>query len=297
MNSTGRYIVALCIGFSAALLGWSVLELILSLQHLFPGYTLLLICSGGLSTAAMTAVIASMEGILHKNTSKLYREWGMGILWGLAGGTIGALAGQFLFGILLPETLMPDSFRNSYLTARIISWAIMGFFIGTAEGFRIRSLQKIQAGMAAGLIGGALGGAIVEGAMIFYPSDSWLKLPGFLIMTLGTSLLTNLIETVSAPGVFRVLTGASKGRKYLINQKKTRVGSHGGCDISIKGNDSIPPFAVNLKRRGKELLIEGIGDFKVSVNDDFIPAGKDQILKYDDVIKVGDCKFLYEVRQ
>lgn len=294
MNSTGRYVVSLCLGLTAAILGWSILELILSLQERFPSYAILLLTTGGLSTAAMTAVIASMEGILHKDGAKIRTEWTMGLIWGLAGGMIGAIFGQFFFNLLLPDTAMVDSYRYSYFIARIISWAIMGMFIGTAEGLRARSVQKIQAGIIAGLAGGIAGGAIVEAAMLFFPTDSWLKLPGFMIMTMGTALLTILIEIKTSPGVFRVLNGSSKGRKYLINQKKTRIGSLNSCDISIKGSEKIPPLAVTLKRKGKELMLHTENKFRVLVNDDFI---ENCTLKYDDVIKIGDSKFLFEVRQ
>ncbi|MBF9017642.1 MULTISPECIES: FHA domain-containing protein [unclassified Oceanispirochaeta] len=294
MNSSGRYIVSLCMGLTAAILGWSVLELILSLQESFPSYTVLLLATGGLSTAAMTAVIASIEGILHKNSSKINREWTMGLVWGFAGGMIGAIAGQFFFNLILPDSVLPESYRNSYFAARIISWAIMGMFIGTAEGLRARSSQKIQAGIIAGLTGGIAGGAIVEGAMLFFPADSWLKLPGFMIMTMGTALLTILIEVKTSPGVFRVLNGTSKGRKYLINQKRTRMGSHPGCDISISGSDKVPGIAVSLKRKGMEIILQAENNFRVLVNDDYV---ENCSLKYDDVIKIGNSKFLYEVRQ
>lgn len=294
MNSGGRYVVSLCMGLTAAILGWSILELILSFQEEFPSYTILLLTSGGLSTAAMTAVIASMEGILHKNGAKIRTEWTMGLLWGLAGGMIGAISGQFFFTLILPDTALSESYRYTYFAARILSWAIMGMFIGTAEGLRARSVQKIQAGIIAGLAGGIAGGAIVETAMLFFPTDSWLKLPGFMIMTMGTALLTILIEIKTSPGIFRVLNGTSKGRKYLINQKRTRMGSHKACDISIKGREKIPAFAVTLKRKGKELILQTENNFRVLVNDDFVESCT---LKYDDVIKIGDSKFLFEVRQ
>jgi uncharacterized membrane protein len=292
MNSSGRYVVALCMGLSAALLGWSVLELILSLQNYFPGYTLLLLATGGLTGAVMTAVMASIEGILHKNTVKIHKEWSLGFLWGLAGGMIGALGGQFLFTLILPSTLMPESYIYPYYGARIVSWAFLGAFIGTAEGIRSRSNQKLTAGLISGILAGLVGGSIVETAMLFFPQDSWLKLPGFMIMGIGTAVLTIFIEEKTSPGVFRVLNGVSKGRKYLLNQRKVTLGSKHSCDISLQGDEKIPDLAVILKRKGKEMTLESKEGFSVSVNDEVTHK---TTLKYEDVVKIGNLKFLYEV--
>ncbi|MDA3958235.1 FHA domain-containing protein [Oceanispirochaeta sp.] len=292
MNSGGRYIVSLCIGLASALLGWSVLELILSLQNYFPGYTMLLLATGGLTGACMTAVMASIEGILHKNTVKIHKEWTLGFIWGLAGGMLGAMGGQILFNMILPDNLMPESYIYPYYAARIVSWAFLGAFIGTAEGIRSRSSQKITAGLISGILAGLIGGSIVETAMLLFPQDSWLKLPGFMIMGIGTAVLTIFIEEKTSPGVFRVLNGSSKGRKYLLNQRKITLGSRHICDITLQGDEKIPPLAVILKRKGKELVLESNGGFPIFINDE----GKHKaILKYEDVIKIGNLKFLYEV--
>jgi len=292
MNSGGRYIVALCMGMASALLGWSVLELILSLQNHFPGYTFLLLATGGLTGGAMTAVMASIEGILHKNTVKIHKEWTLGFLWGLAGGMLGAIGGQFLFNLVLPDSIMPESYIYPYYIARIIGWTFLGAFIGTAEGTRSRSSQKIYAGLISGVLAGLAGGAIVETAMIFFPQDSWLKLPGFMIMGIGTAVLTIFIEEKTSPGVFRVLNGASKGRKYLLNQRKITLGSRHICDITLQGDSKIPDLAVILKRQGKEVVLENCNGFPVFVNDE---SREKTVLRYEDVIKIGDSKFLYEV--
>ncbi|MDC7240107.1 MAG: FHA domain-containing protein [Spirochaetales bacterium] len=294
MNSGGRYVVSLCMGLTAGLFGWSVLELILSLQDHFPTYTAVLLVSGGLTAAVMTAVIASLEGILHKSTSKINREWSMGLVWGLAGGMIGAFFGQFLFSAILPDTVMPENYKYPYFAARTISWTVMGIFIGTAEGLRARSMQKFQAGLISGALGGFVGGALVEMALLFFPGDSWLKLPGFIIMGMGTAVLTIAIEIYTSPGVLRVLNGGSKGRKYMINQKKTRVGAHQGCDITLQGGSDIPPVAVTFQRKGRELVMQAEEGFHALVNDDPID---NRTLKYEDVIKIGNTKFMYEVKQ
>jgi len=294
MNANGRYIVSLCMGLAAAVLGWSVQELTLSLQKYYPSYTALLIISGGLTGAVLTAVIASIEGILHKNTVKIHKEWSLGLLWGFAGGLLGALGGQYLFNLILPDSLMPESHIYPYYGARIVSWALMGAFIGTAEGIRSRSSQKIQAGIISGLLGGLIGGAIVETAMLFYPADSWLQLPGFMILGIGTALLTVLIEEKTSPGVLRVLNGGSKGRKYLLNQRKITVGARNSCDIALVGNKKVPEVALLLKRRGKELFLEAKEGAPVFVNDDSCSSC---ILKYEDVIKIADVKFMYEVKK
>lgn len=293
MNSSGRYMISLFLGFSAALLGWSVLELCLSLQTAFPSYTVLLLSSGALTGAAMTAVLASLEGILHKDAVKIHSEWSLGLLWGLIGGALGAMGGQVVYTMISPDGLSESTGFILY-AARISSWAFMGAFIGTAEGLRSRSTQKISAGLISGILAGIMGGAIVESAMILFPDDSWLKLPGFMIIGIGTAVLTIFIEEKTSPGVFRVLNGASKGRKYLLNQQKITVGSKSNCDISLKGSEDVAPIAAILKRQGKEVIIDAASQAILYVNDEKCET---VTLKYEDVIQIGKFKFLYEVNQ
>jgi len=294
MKTKGRYIVGMAVGFSAGLLGWSLLELVLSLQHLFPGYRYILLASGALTGASLSAVLASMEGILHKNITKIHKEWLLGLVWGAIGGTIGAFAGQLLFNWILPEGLMPESFRYPYYIARIISWGLMGAFIGTAEGLRARSGTKITAGLISGISAGVVGGTLVETGMLLFPGDSWLKLPGFLIIGMGTALLNILIEEKNSAGVFRMLNGSEKGRKYLLNQKKISLGSSRHNDIIIKGDPGLPATVAVLRRRRREVFIENRDrEAPLSVNDRTVDQ---TALKYEDVIQVGKIKFLYEVR-
>ncbi|OQY35029.1 MAG: hypothetical protein B6241_02595 [Spirochaetaceae bacterium 4572_59] len=294
MKTKGKNIVGMAIGFSAGLLGWALLELVLSVQHLLPGYRTVLILSGAVTGAAMCAVLASIEGILHKNISKMKREWIWGLIWGAIGGSVGAFMGQFLFVLILPEGFMPDVYRLPYYIARIISWGIMGAFIGTAEGLRARSGIKISAGLISGISAGVLGGFLVESGMMLYPRESWLKLPGFLIIGLGTALLNILIEEKKSSGVFRVLNGAQKGRKYLLNQKRITIGSGKNNDIVIQGDTAIPKTAVLIVRKGKETsVIRQSPNFEMHVNDQ---STNEYQLKYEDVIAIGKIQFLYEVR-
>ena len=294
MKTRGKYIVGMAIGFSAGILGWSLLELVLSLQTRLSGYRMVLLLSGGVTGAALSAVLASMEGILHKNIVKMRREWLWGLLWGAAGGIIGAFSGQFVFTQILPEGLFMDVYQVPYYIARIISWGILGAFIGTAEGLRARSGSKILAGLASGILAGIVGGSLVETGMIFFPADSWLKLPGFLIIGLGTALLNLIIEEKRSFGALRVLNGAQKGRKYLLNQKHISIGSGKNNDIIITGDDSLPDTAAVVSRKRKIVSIKGDADaMKIRINDSDVTESS---LKYEDVIGLGKIQFLFEVR-
>jgi hypothetical protein len=294
MKTKGRYIVGIAIGFSAGLLGWALLELILSIQHILPGYRAVLLLSGAVTGAAFSSVLASIEGILHKNIVKMRREWIWGILWGAAGGIAGAFIGQFLFILILPEGFMPEVYQLPYYIARIISWGIMGAFIGTAEGLRARSGIKISAGFVSGITAGIVGGFLVESGMLLFPQDSWLKLPGFLIIGLGTALLNILIEDKKSAGVLRVLNGPHKGRKYLLNQKRITIGNNKNNDVVIHGDISMPGNAVLIEKRGRDVFaVRQSRDCDMRVND---KNAAEYRLKYEDVIGIGKIQFLYEVR-
>ena len=294
MKTRGKYIVGMAIGFSAGLLGWTLLELVLSIQQKLPGYRSVLILSGAVTGAALSSVLASMEGILHKNIVKMRREWLWGILWGALGGIIGAFAGQFLFTLILPEGFMPEVYRVPYYIARIISWGIMGAFIGTAEGLRARSGVKISAGLISGITAGIIGGFLVETGMLLYPQDSWLKLPGFLIIGLGTALLNALIEEKKSSGSLRVLNGSQKGRKYRLNQRRISIGSGKNNDIIIQGDSSVPSTAALVVKKGRNVsIIRQSPHFEMRINDQ---SAGEYPLKYEDVIGIGKIHFLYEVR-
>ena len=294
MKTKGKYVVGGAIGFSAGILGWALLELVLSLQVFLPGYRAVLLLSGAVTGAALSSVLASMEGILHKNIIKMRREWLWGILWGGLGGVVGAFAGQLVFVLILPEGLFTEVYRLPYYIARIISWAVLGAFIGTAEGLRARSSSKIMAGLISGITAGGFGGFLVESGMLLYPRDSWLKLPGFLIIGLGTALLNLVIEEKRAAGVLRVLNGSQKGRKYLLNQRKITIGGGKNNDIIIQGDDKMPQTAAVISRKGRETVISSHAEMMdIRLNDKTVGESR---LKYEDVIGIGKIQFLYEVR-
>ncbi len=294
MKTRGKYVVGMALGFSAGILGWSLLELVLSLQTYLSGYRMVLLLSGAVTGAALSAVLASMEGILHKNIIKMRREWLWGLLWGAVGGILGAFAGQMVFTMILPEGLFMDVYQVPYYIARIISWGILGAFIGTAEGMRARSGSKVMAGLLSGILAGLIGGSIVETGMVFFPSDSWLKLPGFLIIGLGTALLNLIIEEKRSYGSFRVLNGPQKGRKYLLNQRNITVGAGKSNDIIINGDDTLPESVAVISRKRKVVSIRRNSDsMKIRINDSEVSESP---LKYEDVIGLGKIQFLYEVR-
>ena len=294
MKTKGKYVVGMVLGFSAGILGWSLLELVLSLQTYLNGYRMVLLLSGGITGAALSAVLASMEGILHKNIVKMRREWVWGLLWGAAGGILGAFVGQMVFSMILPEGLFMDIYQVPYYIARIVSWGILGAFIGTAEGIRARSGSKVLAGLLSGILAGLIGGSIVETGMVFFPADSWLKLPGFLIIGLGTALLNLLIEGKRSYGSFRVLNGPQKGRKYLLNQKNITIGSGKNNDIIISGDDSLPDSTAVISKKRKVISIRRNSDsMKIRINDLEVSECP---LKYEDIIGLGKIQFLFEVR-
>ncbi len=294
MKTKGKYVVGMAIGFSAGILGWSLLELVLSLQTKFTGYRMVLLLSGSVTGAALSAVLASMEGILHKNIIKMKREWLWGLLWGALGGIVGAFAGQMLFTLILPEGLFIDVYQKPYYFARIISWGVLGAFIGTAEGLRARSGNKIIAGLISGVLAGIVGGSLVETGMLLFPNDSWLKLPGFLIIGMGTAILTLILEEKRSFGSLRVLNGSQKGRKYLLNQKNITIGAGKNNDIIISGDENLPDSAAIISKKNKTALIRSLsGDLKMRVNDTEVTESS---LKYEDVIGLGKIQFLFEVR-
>lgn len=287
--------VFLCIiGLLAGLASWAVVEFIIIYQEKFPSYLILSITLGVIVGIFMSGFFGTNEGIFLSDGNKILRGIATGIIVGVIGGTSGFLIGQavlFTVGNNLINSVNAINKIALPLT-RTISWAILGIFIGITEGIRSFSFSKIKVGLLGGLLGGIIGGLAVEYLPRILNNLLMARLTGFLAFGFFIGLFYGMIEKTFSFGILRLLNGKYKGKEFLINQKRIRIGSSKWSDIKLSDYDDIDQIHaeifvkrknVNIKNKSKEAIIK--------VNDGIT---EQQELKIEDVIQIGSAKFIFK---
>jgi hypothetical protein len=235
----------------------------------------------------------SAAGIFARVGSRVLAGMIVGAVVGLVGGTIGLLIGQavlFLIGGLFLNAYR--SFQTVGLPiARAVGWAFLGIFVGAAEGFRAASGKKIGIGIVGGLIGGLIGGAALEYSRLYLPTSLPSRLIGLVILGLAIALFYGIIERSMAFGTLRVLNGRLKGKEFILNESRIRIGRARRNQITLEPYENLADRQVQIRfRRGEALLTNLEPKYPVLVNDQPV---KEHRLKYEDVLKIGSAKLFY----
>lgn len=293
MTTVKKRIIISMLGVSAALFAWPVVELILANQKAFPSYLVFNIIFGAIFGFILGAFLGTGEGILSANQSRIISGAITGAVVGLFGGAIGFLLGQA--ALFVAGNVFFRSYKSftwiGYPVSRAIGWACMGIFIGLAEGFRSRSSKKMVVGILGGFIGGILGGFTIEYLRLLFPDSFVSRLSGLLVFGFLIGLFYSIIEKQFSLGILKLLNGSHKGKEFLINQKKIAVGMDKKNDIVLVDYDLTGQHVifeaenqdVVIKKRNKEASL--------LVNDKPVD---EHILKFEDVIKIGNAKFFFK---
>jgi hypothetical protein len=285
MTESGKIGLYTVIGAIGGLAAFALVGLVTFLKAGFGSYLIFNIVMGASFGLAIGAVLGSVEGIVHGNRSKIVTGLVYGALTGIAGGIVGVFLGQSLllrFARNLGEVPMVVS-----ALIHALCWMIMGMFVSLGEGLRSRSGYKLAYGILGGLTGGLLGGFLLE--------ILTSRLAGLIILGCAITFFYALMEKNFSRGVLRVLNGSMKGRKLALNQRKLTLGRGKGNDLALTGYDGVQEkchAVITVKSEG--VTIEPFSHrYKVFVNDEKIQKAK---LKYEDVIRIGEARFLYEVK-
>ncbi len=79
----------------------------------------------------------------------------------------------------------------------------------------------------------------------------------------------------------------------MINQKKIRIGALEKNDIRLEGYHNISDNHALVSIKKDDVFIAKAGDGSILVNDDPV---NEHMLKYEDVIKIGSAKLLYQYK-
>ncbi len=294
MSLLMRRLIIIILGILAGIAAWPVAELILIYQADFPSYFVFITVLGAVFGMIMGLFFGSGEGITSSVKSRVKRGMLTGTLIGFLGGIIGFLAGQAAL-LLIGGYLMRSykSFNSIGLpVSRAIGWAFLGVFIGMVEGFRAGSLKKIIIGIIGGLLGGLLGGLALEYSKYLFPQVVYSRLVGLIILGFLLGLFYGIIEKGLSFGVLRVLNGKLRGKEFLINQNRIRIGRSDKNDITLAQYENISDSHAVVKiKRGEAILANLDPKIPVFVNE---RAVKEHKLKMEDVIKIGSAKLYYK---
>jgi hypothetical protein len=214
---------------------------------------------------------------------------------GIAGGAVGYLSGQavlFAMGNSVMQSATEMSTKILPL-ARAIGWAVLGIFIGMAEGIRSLSFNKLKVGFLGGLIGGVIGGLSVEFLPIIFNNLLLARLTGFLIFGLMIGFFYSLLERSFSFGVLRLLNGTFKGKEFLLNRGRIRIGTSPRSDIRLTGYENVEPDHADIISRGINVSIRNKAKIGIKVNDDTVD---NRVLDLDDVVRIGNAKFIFKYR-
>ena len=294
MTTLVRRLIILALGILAGVCVWPVAELILYFQAGFPSYLVFLALLGAAFGALMGVFFGSAEGISSRIKSRIPVGMLLGALVGCLGGAAGFLAGQAALWFI------GENFMRSYgnfqwvvlPVSRAIGWAVLGVFVGAVEGIRARSAKKILVGILGGFLGGLAGGFALEYARLLFPQIAVYRLIGLVILGLAIGLFYGLIEHGMAFGIIRMLTGGLKGKEFLLNQGRMRIGRSKRNEIALPAYADLADRQAQIRIvKGEVVLTNLEPKLPMLVNEQKV---QEQRLKLGDVIKIGSAKIFFK---
>jgi len=294
MTTSIRRLIILALGFLAGVCVWPVAEVILFFQAGFPSYLVFLALLGAAFGAVMGVFFGSAEGITSRIKSRIPNGMLVGALVGLIGGALGFLVGQAALWLI--GELFIRSFSNFQWVvlpvSRAIGWAVLGIFVGAVEGIRAVSPKKILVGILGGFVGGLAGGFALEYSRLLIPQLALSRLIGLVILGLAIGLFYGLIEQGMAFGIIRILTGELKGKEFLLNQGRMRIGKSKRNEVALPTYADLADHQVQIKIvKGDVVLTNLEPKLPMLVNEQKV---QEQRLKLGDVIKIGSAKIFFK---
>ena len=293
MSTWVKRLIICGLGLLAGVLAWPVMDLFIVHQGAFPSFLVFSLASGAVFGLIFGLVFGTGEGIIAGSNRRIIRGALWGALLGSAGGLLGFLLGQGVLFALGEHLLQTEEAvrRVGFPVARATGWAVLGVFVGAAEGVRAWSGRKVAVGVAGGLVGGIIGGAAIEYGQVLFPQTPVVQLVGLVLFGVMVSLFYSLVEQRLSLGVLRLLNGRFKGKEFVLNQRRILIGGTDSSDIILNGYRGVAERHAQVRLHNRELYIEPLDEQKpVYVNDDRVTS---QMLKYEDVIRIGTAKLFF----
>lgn len=280
---TLRLVQIAIIGGIGGLFGWVCLQFLLFLQlrvGVLP-YIDLFVYKGLALSLGIGAFIFSKEAILGNNFSLLPKNILLGACFGMISGFLGFLIGQTLLGFSLPIPLW---------SVRVISWALMGLWLGIFINLRTPTKSIDTSILLGATIGGGLGGYVFE-VFQMLQNEYIANLLGLIFLGMILSVSMSVINIWPVKSYLRVLTGTNEGKIYLLDKNLFTLGYLPKNDIVLNGYSEVCQTHAHLTKSGGNFQITNvcIGG-QVFVNYRFV---EQQDMKNGDIIKLGNALLQY----
>ncbi|MBX3013619.1 MAG: hypothetical protein KF832_19010 [Caldilineaceae bacterium] len=187
-----------------------------------------------LVSTCIGAAIGAVDGILHGRKENAIAGARTGALLGAVGGAVGSLPGEAAFQGL--------SALGLGLVGRALGWAVVGIFIGLAQGVTGRDQVRLLRGGLGGLIGGYLGGGAFELINSWLASGTgsrWLAL-----VILGAFLgafIAFFQRWLSDAWLVVVSSGAQEGHRLDLTKPATVLGRGDRDDFVLYAGEGVAP--------------------------------------------------------
>jgi hypothetical protein len=279
------------IGLLAGTASWAVIEILFYYGESIGSHILWNSLAGAAMGFLFGLFFGSAEGIMLSDLKRSIRGGLTGAVFGLVAGVVVVILAQgLLYGIGNAE-LFAASVSDSLLTplSRALGWSLLGLVIGSIDGIRSNSSRRMGIGISGGFLGGLAGGLLLEFLTVYWANGFFARGIGLAVMGIGIGLFYTLFESYRSFGLLRVLTGALRGKDYVIVMKKTRIGLASKMNIPLSGYSAVLAEHAMLVAKSNTVFIQE-SEGSVLVNDQ--PIIKHE-LKYEDVIQIGEAKLLY----
>jgi len=294
MTTVSSKLLLLALGFLGGIAAWPAAELVLYYQGSFLSYLAFLALLGAVVGVLMGAFFGAAEGITSRVRRRIPSGILLGALVGCVGGAAGALVGQAALWLIGGMFLLSYKNMQSVVlpVSRAIGWAVLGIFVGAAEGFRALSPKKIAVGVLGGFLGGMVGGFALEYSRLLLPGFALFRLLGLVILGLAIGLFYGLIEQGLSFGVLRILAGELKGKEFLLTERRVRIGRSLRNEIALPAYEDLGEVQADIRMRKGEPVIKNLEpQVAMLVNEEKVQERK---LKFGDVIKIGSARIFYK---
>ncbi len=292
MKTINRKILYTLIGICAGMIAWPVAEVLLFTQGAFSSYLIFSMVIGGAFGIISGSVFGSSDGIITSNGHRALEGIIKGLLIGCAGGILGFVSGQAILFFTGEKLLQSEKYFNllGLPLSRGTGWTIMGLFVGSVDALRNFSGRRLRTGIIGGMSGGLTGGLAFEYVQILIPSPALGRICGLLLFGALLGLCYGIVESRLALGKFIVLNGPDRGQVFPLIMSRMRIGAAASDDIVLQKYSGVEPKHACIHMRGEELSICTDNKNRLIVNDSPVT---NHILKFEDVIKIGQAKLMY----
>lgn len=279
-------------GLLGGVLAWALSELLFGESAHASSNSLLVSVGlwGAVLGMAMGGVLGCAEGITSKVNEKALSGGAIGAAIGFIGGFVGGILGQFIYSALGggANAISP----GEQILARTLGWALLGMFIGIAQGASGKALKKVVNALIGGLLGGAAGGLAFDFLGGIANTVVISRLFGIAILGGLTGAAIGMVEEARKEAWLKVVQGPQSGKQFIIYDTVTRIGSFVKCEIVLIKDPYVQAEHCRILGRANNYYLECHPGAAVLING--APAASSIRLKRGDILGIGQSLLMYE---